>query len=47
MNNKELKEKIIKMDPEFEKRRQKRDKLEYIRQTPKHKKFDYTKINKK
>ena len=47
MSDKELKEKIIKTDPSFEKRKQKRDRLEYMRQTPKHKKFDYTKVNKK
>ena len=47
MSDKELKEKIIKTDPSFEKRKQKRDRLEYMRQAPKHKKFDYTKVNKK
>lgn len=47
MSDKELKEKIIKTDPSFEKRKQKRDRLEYVRQVPKHKKFDYTKVSKK
>ena len=46
MSDKELKEKIIKTDPSFEKRKQKRDKLEYVRQAPKNEKFDYTKINR-
>ena len=46
MNDKELKEKVVKTDPNFEKKKQQRDKLEYTRQAPKYKKFDYTQINK-
>ena len=47
MSDKELKEKVVKTDPNFEKKKQQRDKWEYMRQAPKNEKFDYTKVNKK